>query len=524
MRLITAPVTVARMAHRLRESPSSGRRVRAVIPVSLTAVTAVLLLLIGGFGLNQRNAGLDVSQDLISNTTPVTVLQVPDLPQGSAPIAVIVHGYTASSVIVGAAAEAIARAGFVVVVPDLPGHGRHVGDVAPRNERLAQLDDELDDVIGYARSLPAADSRQLHLVGHSLGALAALRAAARHEVASIVSISTPSADDVNRSTPTLLMYGSLEPESFVDAADDAAAVLRDAGTRHEVRVIDRIEHVGIIVDARAISAMLTWLGVDAVDVPLRTPLLPLALAMLGLALLAGPAVRLAIGSPLPAADGEPIPAGVSVVMMVGASAVGALAASAFPWVEDAFPLEVGGWLVTYFLVAGIVLWLGWGLTVHRMRSAGRLAMRPGGDPSVLRTTVGTMALTAVLVLVLAFTARASWASFELVGQRRTALPIIELALITFFMAEALLIRGGHLRRLGLALVVRLVIVASLVAGVTYIDAPRILTIQVPLIAVLLLLTAWWGHAMARSSREPWAVAVVQGVPIAYVMATALPLH
>ncbi len=64
-----------------------------------------------------------------------------------------------------------AHHGYAVLTPDLPGHGRSAGAPLPSVEALA------DWVIAL---LDAAGHLQVTLVGHSLGSLVALAAAARH--------------------------------------------------------------------------------------------------------------------------------------------------------------------------------------------------------------------------------------------------------------------------------------------------------------------------------------------------------
>jgi pimeloyl-ACP methyl ester carboxylesterase len=64
-----------------------------------------------------------------------------------------------------------AHHGYAVLTPDLPGHGRSAGAPLPSVEALADWVIALLDAAGHA---------QATLVGHSLGSLVALAAAARH--------------------------------------------------------------------------------------------------------------------------------------------------------------------------------------------------------------------------------------------------------------------------------------------------------------------------------------------------------
>jgi pimeloyl-ACP methyl ester carboxylesterase len=64
-----------------------------------------------------------------------------------------------------------AHHGFAVLVPDLPGHGRSKG---PALKTIAEMADWI------AALLDAAVATKAHLIGHSMGSLIALEAAARH--------------------------------------------------------------------------------------------------------------------------------------------------------------------------------------------------------------------------------------------------------------------------------------------------------------------------------------------------------
>lgn len=91
-----------------------------------------------------------------------------EAPSG-APVVVLVHGAGMDHSAWRYQTRALALGGFAALAPDLPGHGRSAGPPLPSIEALAAW---LLDLLDAAGAASAA------LVGHSMGALVALEAAA----------------------------------------------------------------------------------------------------------------------------------------------------------------------------------------------------------------------------------------------------------------------------------------------------------------------------------------------------------
>ena len=97
----------------------------------------------------------------------------PEVPAGSGAIpeaVVFVHGALHDHSVWNLLARWYAHHGHAVLAVDLPGHGRSAGAALPSVEALADWVWALLDAAGVARA---------HLVGHSMGSLVALEAAAR---------------------------------------------------------------------------------------------------------------------------------------------------------------------------------------------------------------------------------------------------------------------------------------------------------------------------------------------------------
>lgn len=85
----------------------------------------------------------------------------------------LLHGFTGNGQGMAGIARALER-NFATIAPDLPGHGRSVGDAEPA---AYDFDGCLDDL---AATLDAAGHHRAHWLGYSMGARLALACAVRH--------------------------------------------------------------------------------------------------------------------------------------------------------------------------------------------------------------------------------------------------------------------------------------------------------------------------------------------------------
>jgi pimeloyl-ACP methyl ester carboxylesterase len=99
-----------------------------------------------------------------------------------------------------------AHHGHAVLAPDLPGHGRSAGPALPSIGAMADW---------TAALLDAAGAKPAHLIGHSMGSLIALEAAARHpgRVAALSLIGTAATMSVG---PDLLQVAEANDQAAID--------------------------------------------------------------------------------------------------------------------------------------------------------------------------------------------------------------------------------------------------------------------------------------------------------------------
>ena len=480
---------------------------------------------------------------------PVTTL-VAD-PSTRHPVVVVAHGFAGSAQLMDDLGLAIARAGYATVLLDFSGHGRN-GTPLPTpgsDAETAALQQDLTAVVDWSVRQPWAAPARLALVGHSMGAGAVVRdavadAGGARRIGATVAISLPSAADLpagQASVPRdlLLLVGGAEQQAFTDAA---LAGLRAAyptaslgddlgssadGTARSAQVVPRADHVTILFSGDTYQRTVDWLD-TTVGAPSSGHSVGgsrvgwLLMLTVGAAIGFVPLARLAFmrsPGPLPAA----VPADWPVVLGVtlGASAVASLVAAALPAVASRVPLAVGGHVMLWFAVAGLVSFAA--ARLLRRRSPVVSAEGPADVADTGRFAWGDLAATFVMtsyaVVALGLVAQHTWTAFAFAGDRAHWLLLVELAFLTWFWADDRLVR----RRWWLGLLTRVVAVAVLLLSVRLLGAPGFLTLLVPLMAAVLGLLLVYGQTLTRRARLPWAAALVQAVPLAYLVTTTFPL-
>jgi len=399
------------------------------------------------------------------------------------------------------------------------------------------LQDRLRTVIDWASSQPEVDPARMALLGHSMGAGAVVAYAAQDtegRIRATVALSLPSPAAVAPGVPALprnllLAVGALEPAAFQAAARDGLrAAYPDAvlggrygnpedGTARSAVTIPGAEHIGIVFSASALDASATWfatgLGVPPAPGSIAPVLLWVVLALIGTGLLLVPIGRLALGSGDEVAS--TIPGRRVLLVSLAAAVIASVIARVTMPLQGLVPIAVGGYVLSWFLVAGIVTGLWWWLRWRRV----------SGTPVVTaRSAWAGLLIAAVAILALAVPGRLAWAPFALVGDRPLALLALLIAFGAYFAADALLARGrGFGARLGLMLGSRVIAVAVILASVPLLQAPGFLTLLLPLMVLLFVFLAWYA-AVVIGYRHGWLSAVlVQTIPLAALVATTFPL-
>lgn len=464
-------------------------------------VGAVLLL--GSSGDVARSTAL-------AGATPVRVLE----PTGDvrAPAIVLAHGFSGSSAMMDPMGSALARAGHVVVMPDLPGHGANAALLA---------DGVLEPAVGDAvRAAGELTGLPVAVVGHSMGAGAVTSWALDNRSEATVAISLPSAEDLPedaaRPRNLLNLWGSAEPARFSEAALEAlqagypqaqpGQTYGDPaqGTARRAAEIAGAEHISVIYRQQSFDEVAQWLGGGGRPQG-DARMVGLLLVLVGGVLAARPLLAAAAGQ----TAGSTVPSariGLPVLALGGAAVVASLAAAAVQSVAERVPVAVVGYLLGWFAAGALVL--------------GGIAWRRKSPLGTLRGLLWGAVAGGILGAAMALPARLTWAGYALVGPRPWVFAVLLVVLGAWFWAESRLLHGSRGWRRAVALVVsRLIIVVALLASVALLGAPGFLTLTVPLVVPILLLLA----ILAGWAPDPASAASAQAIPLALAVATTFPL-
>jgi dienelactone hydrolase len=444
------------------------------------------------------------------------------------PVVLLVHGYTADRASMGVLARRLANAGYAVLAIDVRGHGANPRPFAQDPEG-ANLFEDLAGAADWLRASSWVDGSRLAVMGHSMGAAAALRFAERDvgvDAAVMISGGWMLLGPL-RPPNALFIYASWDPASLRDAAARVAARLAGADggevgafeARDAVRAVEMPgnDHTTILWSRAAAREIVSWLDAsfatarnDEVDLAeprappafLAAALLPFTLTGLGLALGA-------LAPVWPRREGS----------LRGLRDLALGLAAALPLVAAAPPagflgLDVADALGALLLFAGLLVCAGAALR-------GEALLAVGGRARALLVGLAGFAAAYALLAPL----------FGLVhdvtpGPARVLRGLaLTLLLFPFFLGfEHCVRRGGTLAALGAGLLGRLVTLGVIALGIALGVVPWIVTLLFGPLVVITLLAELVAAALHAAGGNRLASAAFQAALLAWLMAATLPLR
>ncbi len=393
---------------------------------------------------------------------------------------ILFHGISANKKIMSYLARGFAEQRLRVFVPDLPGHGRTPGPFS--GARAEQCGEGL---LRELLSRGAVNADRTILAGHSMGGAIAERIASRVQVAGLIAISPAPMQAAHgvtgekllfRNPPdlaknSLVMVGSLELESMRGNAADLVASQGDATASYmEIR---GASHVSILFSGAAMRSAQEWTAhvlhlSPTGRLPSHLPVIGALGGFVGILLIAGPFLH-ELGGKNKNEETHPASAAISMPrLFLEFAAVSVLLVILLRfWIPlKSIGLFQGDYLASFLLLLGCALVAAHWSSLRTALTNTSLHLLGAGFTGVVLLLLATAWFD--LTFYEAWLTAAKWARF----------PFLLAALVPYHVAEETVLgpaeSGKKLRRLALALTLRLISWGALMTGVLILHNGEIL--------------------------------------------------
>ncbi len=453
------------------------------------------------------------------------------------PALVLMHGFAGDRLSLSSLARRLAASGYAVLAIDARGHGQNRNPLRRGFVRSDVFYEDFAAAIDYLRLSPFVDGERLAVMGHSMGAGAALDFATRDSgIDGAVLISGGRRlDGPYRPPNALFLVAEADPPRIRDRAAELVARLAElpraepgraygsfaTGTAVELAEVPGADHLSIVWRGDAVREMVAWLdrvfGVSrpAGEVP-RDARIPALLAMGVAFALVLPGLGLLVAWLAPPRDALPPGARPR-----GLAALGLAFAATMPLLATGTPAEilsaeVADAVVAQLALAGValLLWIHW--------------REPGCLPAVLQRPLAALLAAGVGLLVVFVMTSAFGVAVHrstLTPERMAVFAMAAAGCLPFSLAFACLLRRGPPAGAFLfALAGRALVAALLVAGVaTGVLGSVVLLMLPPLCGVFALMELLAALAYA-GSRNLLAIALLDAGWLAAVVAAIMPVR
>ncbi len=458
-------------------------------------------------------------------------------PDARPPVVVLAHGFSSDRASLSRLARGLAGAGFAVLSIDLRGHGENRNRFPGGRGRADFLARDLAAAVDFLRTSPLVDASHIALLGHSMGAGAALDFATRDAgIDAVVLISGGwSMLGPQRAGNALFLYAAGDPERIRTRTGELAARLAGIaqpalaetyGDFRQGTAVRRVEvpgadHLTILWSDFALSEIVAWLdaafGREQRAAPVNPDPRGPVVALLGvLLLLVLPGFGLLIGRLTPTTEHLPVsrrPLGLA--LLAGALfATMPLAASGNP--GAILSIEVGDVVAYHFALAGIVLLVALYLR-DRMQFASLFA---AAGRSLLGAALGMIGIYVLLQPFGTYFHR-----LGLTPERMGVFVLVGLAFLPLELATQTLLRRGRplsaaLYAAGGRALMLLVLIAGVAAGVL----PHVVMLMLPALAIVFVLIEVLDASIYLVSRNLLAIAALDAAWIALIVAAIMPMR
>ena len=462
-------------------------------------------------------------------------MQSPKPPSERPPAIVLIHGFMADRKLMSVLARRLATNGYAVLAIDVNGHGENRNPLTGGEGESGALRENVKQAVDYLRSSPFVDGSRIVVMGHSMGAGAALDYATHDaNVKGAVMISGGWQLGPERPKDALFIFAERDPDMIRDASLALAAHLAGVadvelgktygdfaqGSAVEAIQVPSVDHVTIVYSAPATTTIVRWL--DSTFGTTRTTAVAVAdprlgvtgFALLIFAILLVPIGR-ACGSMVPYWAGERSgPSGWVGLLIVGGALIAAMPlAAADP--ASFVPVVVGDVQLSWFAVAGLIM-------------VGVIALSHMVDCSRIVERAGAAILAAAAAFAVAYVCQIAMTMafhhLSLSPERLMVMAMATVLMFPFWMGFELLVRrGASVISTVWAVIGRILIVVLMAVGVSLGALPFVLMLILPIIALNLVMLEIFSASAYSAARNLTLIAAFETLWFAWLIAAVSPI-
>jgi dienelactone hydrolase len=512
-----------------------------------TAILAIAFAIAIAFLMRQEHGGPPhIDFDLPGNE-PATLympkaegeMAMPISPQPAKerpPAVVLVHGFAADRVAMSTLARRLAQNGYAILAIDLHGHGSNRNPFALGVAEDNVLRDDIRAAVDYLRNSQLVDASRIVVMGHSMGAGAALDYATHDpNIAGAVMISGG-----------FTLWGQQRPRNalFITAERDPAFIRNDSieiagllagakppewgklygnyadGNAIELTEVPGVDHVQIIYSARAAQWIIGWLdGINGIQRNLPTD--PRDERRTSNAIAAGLFLLLLIAvGRLTGGFAETWPqrgtehAWHGLVLLAAALLIAMPLAGIAP-MAAVLSMPVANEVVSWFLIAGLIMIAVLWNQASIEGPVGRA--RP-------RATLGAAALAFGLIAAMVVPLSVTQHRMALTPERLVITILATLMLLPFFYAFELIVRrGSGWQPVVLGLLGRAIVVGIAELAVRVNAMPMVLGLLIGFLIIQFLLFELFANSAYHASGNVALIAIVESAWMAWLLCATMPI-
>jgi len=452
------------------------------------------------------------------------------------PAVVLVHGFTGDRVLMSGLARRLADNGYGVLAIDVNGHGENRNPFRGGTAESDSLRADVKNAVDYLRASNLVDGSRIVVMGHSMGAGAALDYANNDpSLKGAVMISGGWSVGPNRPKDALFIFAERDPKEPIQDSSTAIASHLAAvpqielgktygdfaqGNAVEAFRVQGVDHVTIVNSPEAAITIVKWL--DSTFGTTRAGAIKVKdarrgsarFALLMFVILLIPLGRVC-GSMAPGwAEDRQGPTGWMALLILGGALIAAMPLTAAD-PASFVPVVVGSVQISWFMVAGLIILgviaLSYPLDWYRIREGAVVAMIAGAAGFAV-AYVCQVAMSAMLH------------HLSLSPERLMVMAMATVLTFPFWMGfEWLVRRGSPAMATVWASLGRILILILMAVGVSVNVLPFVLMLILPILAITFVMIEIFAASAYSASRNLVAIAAFETLWFAWMIAAASPI-